>query len=232
MNYKHDERLDLLKPGQYRIWHDGQNILVPVGQSTTKPLTKEIVNANTRVYGEIHNGFFNRPLVDFTNTNVDIERFDRYYLQTWREGEELPADDPRIDYHFDLGLDRLHLMASITFDVFADDVTHQGEYNGFPVLSWYQGETWHSEILRFDNYGLQSLNGEFFIVVNPLPEHTQRGKLYTTPFFIQEQNLPVSIIVTRAQFDNGNSKMRLQLKNTEMFPFSLFETDFTVLGGE
>ena len=86
---KHDTRLDNLTNGQYRIWHDGQNVLVPVGESTTKPLTNEIIGVNTKVYGRIADTTFKAPIVEFTNTtNGDF--FDRFSLSIYRD--EIPPN--------------------------------------------------------------------------------------------------------------------------------------------
>lgn len=80
---------------QYRIWHDAQQILVPKGQSITKPLMPENVGVNTRVHGSINGGYFQSPVVEFRNTNDGL-LFDRFHLSTWRD--EFPTDpDTDID---------------------------------------------------------------------------------------------------------------------------------------
>lgn len=77
----------------YRIWHDGQQILVPRGQSITKPKSPENVAANTMVFGDINKGYFQSPVVEFRNT-TDFKLFDRFKLSIYRD--ELP-DDPDTD---------------------------------------------------------------------------------------------------------------------------------------
>lgn len=77
----------------YRIWHDGQQILVPRGQSITKPLAPENVGVNTGVFGRIRKGYFQQPIVEFRNTNEN-RLFDRFMLSTYRD--EFP-DDPDTD---------------------------------------------------------------------------------------------------------------------------------------
>lgn len=225
MNYEHDPRLDKLKPGQYRLWHDGQNILVPVGQSTTKPLTKEIVNANARVYGEINNGYFNPPWVDFTNTNVVTERFDRYKLQTWRDN--LPINLTEIDYNKDLGIIAIKIEYSATFT--CEEFT--GNANGQAWVNFSVDNIWLTETLHFDNYALQGLKGNFFLICNPTAEQLQRGAMFDTGAELQTVNLPITAIVQRATIFNGNSEMPLLLKNPD-FPLTLSEFTFNILGGE
>lgn len=74
---------------QYRIWHDSQQVLVPKGQSTTKPLQPENVQVNTSVFAGIRRGYFQAPIVEFRNT-VDYELFDRFKLATFRD--YIPVD--------------------------------------------------------------------------------------------------------------------------------------------
>lgn len=74
---------------QYRIWNDGQQILVPKGQSITKPLMPETVGVNTKVHGGIRKGYFQSPIVEFRNTDERL-LFDRFKLSVYRD--ELPTD--------------------------------------------------------------------------------------------------------------------------------------------
>lgn len=79
-----DKRFAKAQGLYYHIWHDGQEIRIPVGQSTANDLSTETVGVNTRVYGKIIKGKFYPPYVEFTNTtNQDI--FDGFYLMTRRE---------------------------------------------------------------------------------------------------------------------------------------------------
>lgn len=228
MNYPHDKRLDILKVGQYRLWHDAHNILVPVGQSTTKPLTKELIQCNVRVYGEIHNGFFRKPLVDFTNTHVHVERFDKYYLQLWRDFNQLPYYDDRLDYHHDLGLNEIHARYSISFSC-AEFMGYDGGELTFKFLS---GNTWATEHLHFSNYDLQSLNGRYYFVCNPTVSQQLEGLVLNTGLFLQEVNLPIFCIVLDANIKNGNSELDLQLRNDEYIPLYIYNVAGEIVGGE
>ena len=223
-----DDRLTKVNPSQYRIWHDSQNILVPKGQSTTKPLTTEIVNVNTKVYGKVIKSFFNKPRVDFTNTNVKPERFDRYYLQIWRDASNLPIHNPIVDYHDDLGMNTLHAYVMINFhsDIFT------GMYEGMTRFDYVEGKTWESEKLRFHNHALQELYGDFFLVTNPLPLHLSQGARYDFNLTLQDTNLPVSLILERSTIKNGNSEMRLQLQNNVEYPVTIGEFILVMKGGE
>lgn len=78
---------------QYRMWHDSQQILVPRGQSISKPYSSENVSTNVGVFGNIKKGFFQSPIVEFRNT-IDYKLFDRFKLSIFRE--EFPTD-PNID---------------------------------------------------------------------------------------------------------------------------------------
>lgn len=69
---------------QYRMWHDSQQILVPRGQSITKPLMPENVQANVGVFGSIKKGYFQSPVVEFRNT-IDYKLFDRFNMSTYRD---------------------------------------------------------------------------------------------------------------------------------------------------
>lgn len=208
--YPHDKRLDYLKVGQYRIWYDGQNILVPVGQSITKPLTKEIVNANTKVDGEIHNGFFQPPLVSIENTDVCVESFDRFFLGIWREGSELPKDDPRIDFHYDIGLNELYLYFSLTLRC----DTFYGEDEGLVILKHINDNNWKSDIMHFNLFELDRVYGDYYFVTNPSFVDIHNGLEIKTGLFLQDVNLPLSIIITKAALIRGNSEMDLLLYNS------------------
>lgn len=223
-----DDRLTKVNPSQYRIWHDGQMVLVKKGQSTTKPLTTELVNVNTKVYGEIQQSYFKPPLVDFTSTHVKTERFDKYYLGIWRNGEDLPYNNTLIDYHNDIGLKTIHAKIDIEFS--AQEFT--GYYDGFVEFNFLSGNTWVSKDLHFSNYELQELFGEFFLVTNPLASHLVQGKQFSTGKFIQDVNLPIDVIVRRSTIKNGNSTMNLQLQNIVEYPLSLNSFFIELVGGE
>lgn len=74
---------------QYRIWHDSQQILVPRGQSISKPNAPENVQANVGVFAGIRRGYFQAPIVEFRNT-TDYLLFDRFTLATFRD--YIPVD--------------------------------------------------------------------------------------------------------------------------------------------
>lgn len=73
----------------YRMWHDGQQILIPKGQSISKPLMSETVGANTSVFGRIRKGYFQSPIVEIRNTDANL-LFDRFMLSTYRD--DIPTD--------------------------------------------------------------------------------------------------------------------------------------------
>lgn len=91
---------------QYRIWRDSQQILVPRGQSITKPESPENVQANTGVFGAISKGYFLPPYVEFRNTET-YELFDRYGISTFRDefpdSEDVTLEDLGI-YNLDITL--------------------------------------------------------------------------------------------------------------------------------
>lgn len=219
----HDKRLDKLVDGQYRLWNDAQNILVPVGMSITKPLTPEIVNANAKVYGEIDKGYFKRPFVEFTNTNVDVEQFDGYYLQIFRD--TIPQE-PHVDPHEDLGLNEIHVKYHVNFK-------HKhihGKMNGVTTFKWAAGKNWYSDILHFDTFGIEALQGDFVLVCNPTTAQQERGILYPTTEELHP-TMAVDIIIKRALIRNGNSEMQLLVKNP-LFIVELVNFELTILGGE
>lgn len=96
---------------QYRIWSDGQSILVPKTQSITKPLMTENVEVNTRVFGSIDKGYFQHPIVEFRNT-FDNKLFDRFNLSIYRD--EFP-DDPDTDLET-LGIRSLDVQFTLVID--------------------------------------------------------------------------------------------------------------------
>lgn len=233
---EHDTRLTDLINGQYRILHDGQKILIPVGMSTTRPLTTENVLANLKIYGTINQSYFMPPWVDYINSEVNTKRFDRYQLGVWRPNEpdeNFPIDKHEIDYHDDLGLTTIHTNVDFHFAE-SDEVfgTPYGEYKGTAKFEYLDGKTWVSEQLHFDLFGLVKVYGNFFLVTNPNTEHTAKGKSFSTGTFIQEVNLPVTAIVTEAYYKNGNSIMPLLLHNTVEFPLYLARAIIDVKGGE
>ena len=111
-----DNRLtlaDTTPAGQqyYRIWHDGQQILVPAGQSTTRPHVNENVSANTRVHGGIREGWFQSPIVEFRNTTNE-RLFDRFNLTVWRDIEN---NGTELDL-FDLSIFEMRFILHTEFE--------------------------------------------------------------------------------------------------------------------
>lgn len=223
-----DERLKLsgTTPAgeqQYRIWHDSQMILVPKTQSTTKPQQPETVSCNTGVFSTIGQGYFKPPIVEFRNT-VDYKLFDRFWLQSFRY--DLP-NVPHIDWHFDLGIKAVWLEYVIAFN--CNGI--KGFDRGMTLLYFKGINNWCSEELHFDNYGLSALSGDYFIVCNPTAIQQATGKNYTIGEDLQTQRLPLTVIVQRAKYRDGNSEMQLLVKNTD-FQLSIESFEFTIKGGE
>lgn len=105
---------------QYRIWRDSQQILVPRGQSITKPNAPENVQANTGVFAGIRKGYFQSPIVEFRNTH-DYKLFDRFNISTFRD--EFPTDP-------DTDLETLDVYTiDITFNLIVQWYTYQWEIN-------------------------------------------------------------------------------------------------------
>lgn len=224
-----DDRLKYLKTGQYRLWHDSHNILIPRGQSTTKKTEQEIVGANVRVYGDINNGFFASPQIDVTNTEVFTKRFDRFFIQTWRSGDELPIYDTRISYHEDLKLKTIRTLAKIKFSCY--------EFSGYffnkiDFTHFYEG-LWCSDYLPYQKYGDKNLSGQFFVVAKPENSdfRSDEGINFITNKFLQKDNLTLCVVLQSAKITNGNSeKMLLQRNVIHNVELESFEID--IKGGE
>lgn len=221
----HDDRLKNVKPSQYRIWRDGQNVLIPVGKSITNPLVKEIAQVNTDCYAPIHKGFFTKPTVDFTSTTANnIKRFDRFYLQTWRD--ELPIDNPDIDYNDDLNLRAVWVRLRSLFECNGDNGINEDEI----AFHFVENQTWRTNKMPFNKFGITGLRGEYFLVTNPTDEMKSFGKNFDTGLTLHIGILPVTLIVTEAYYFNGHSEIKLLTKN------AIFEltqtTTFEILGGE
>lgn len=215
---------------QYRIWSDGQQILVPKGQSITKPLMPENVSANVRAFASIRRGYFRKPTVEFRNT-VDFLLFDRYFLQTYRY--DLP-DDSIVDWHDHLGIEMLRLRYSIMFR--NPDTGYTGRSNGV-IETLYEGKgenggsNWLTQNLTFDEYSNTHLKGLFSLVTNPTNEQNATGLKFSTGEFLQPVNLPIDVIIHNVVLVNGNSEMKLLTKNP-LFTVELTDFTFEVLGGE
>lgn len=241
MELKHDKRLDKLTNGGFVMWNDTHNQMIPVGESISQPLMPEKVRCRLKVYGPVILGHMGLPWVDFLNTDVDMERFDRYKLAIWREYTPidpehpgLPFDNPDIDYHYDLGLKTLWADVALTVSVVDSQATGGrfiGEYSGKVFFRWTDAQTWTSELLHFANFDLQELYGDFFLVSNPTAFQSAMGQAFSTGEFLQEVNLPVTAIVQRATIKNGNSEARLLLQNS---PYNVEITAFSMglIGGE
>lgn len=215
---------------QYRIWRDSQTILIPKGQSTTLVGQNENVQANTGVFSSISQGYFRYPVVEFRNT-IDYKLFDRFYLRTFRDGNELPTD-VNIFYNKDLWLSALKIKYEVAFSA--------GEFAGYDSgvlwLDFAGSETspieqWYSDVLHFDNFALSGLKGDYTININPVNQQLARGEQFNTGENANNANAPISICVQRAEIFNGNSKMELQHKNPD-FTLSLDSFEITILGGE
>lgn len=213
---------------QYRIWHDGQQILVPKGQSISKPLSSENVSANTGVFGDINKGYFQAPVVEFRNT-IDYLLFDRFRLRIIRD--ELPTD-PDIDWPDDLGVHTVLIRFNVVFAVAS--VGYTGRSGGYAVLrSWGKGtngrSNWVSDVLHFDDYNLTHIRGDFNIVCNPTAGQSSIGQSFTTGQSMHPL-YPFEIYINDVFIKNGNSTMEVILKNTA-FAVTLQSFTFELLGG-
>lgn len=231
----HDGRLRLLDVGQYRMWRDSGDILIPVGQSTTKPLTPEKANYNVRTYGEIHKGVFQPPYVDFTNTFQNPKRFDAFRLATFRDynpnpepGDgSLPFDNPDIDYHDDLGLTAITAKVSIVFECDG----FRGRYDNTVLFRWLDDGIWSTDTLEFNDYELSSLVGKFYLYTNQLfKTMPNRGLDLNTAQFLQAGVLPIYCTVERASIVNGDSEMKLLLWNSSWNLF-IYSDSVTLVRG-
>lgn len=156
-----DPRLTGLTDGNYRIWHDGEHILIPVGESISNPRVKEMVQCNTQAYGTIVKGFFNRLKVHFTNAKTVVKEFDYYYLRGWRDGEDLPLDDETIDLNKDLGLEDLFVTAELALKITTDDgVVFTSGYNGRINFYLDSEGVWRSNDITFSK---PDVNGQTII---------------------------------------------------------------------
>jgi hypothetical protein len=173
---------------QYRIWRDSQQILVPRGQSITKPNSQENVQVNTGVFGVIRGGYFNPPIVEFRNTN-NYSLFDRFNLSIMRDN--LPNDGTEIDF---FGLNVLELSAEI-------DLTYNNNVWLFPVnIRLYREEP-----------NVYSSDTHFYSTINQ-PTHLQDFE-YTIQlqgqFLINKQGTNSYLI---GKFNNDNDELYLDIK--------------------
>lgn len=231
-----DDRLRLLDVGQYRMWNDAGDILIPIGQSTTKPLTTEKVSYGLKAYGEIRKGVFQSPHVDVTNRFPNPKRFDVFRLSIYRDfnpnpepGDgSLPFDDPSIDYHDDLGLTAITAKVSIVFDCDG----FQGSYDNDVLFRWTDDGVWMSETLEFNDYEVNSLVGKFHLFTNQYAKNLpNRGLEVNTAQFLQEVNLPIFCRIERARLINGDSGQDLLLWNTPTWPLFIYSVSVTLIRG-
>lgn len=238
MAYDHDNRLDNLTAGQFRMWRDCHQQMIPIGESTTRPLTPEIVKCKIEVYGAVKHGFMGPPIVDFLNTDVATRRFDKYHLAIWRsysaenqDDSNLPFNNPTIDYNADLGLKAIWAYVNASF-VTSDDIeTFQGSFAGMVLFRWTEGLNWVSDILHFSHYELNELYGDFFLVVNPTISQLAKGPKFDTETELQSGTLPIDIVLVRATIKNGNSEMRL-LRQNEDYEVEIGTFELALKGGE
>lgn len=235
--YPHDNRLENVNPSQYRMLYDASQVLVPMGQSTTNPLRPEKVVLNTRLYSDINLGYFNRPIVDFVNANVETKRFDKFELQIWREhrqiDSDLPYDDPTIDYNKDLGLTSIIVNLSQTIFLNTTDVGRiEGEaYEIRLPFEFLSGTTWKTPDIYFNKPGLSSLYGTFFLACNATPTIISTSlENFDTGLYLQVDNLPIILYIKEIHVKVGNTKLELYNKNTNFIP-DIDNTELLILGG-
>lgn len=164
-----DKRLTLsgtTKAGeqQYRIWRDSQQILVPKGQSITKPYATENVQANTGVFGDIRKGYFQSPTVEFRNTQ-DYNLFDRFRLSSYRD--EFPTD-PDIDletmgiYLLDMELTLVINFNGYQWEIQKDISLLRKSPNVYQTYDAYHITTY----TPYNNQGIREYSIEFFSYFN------------------------------------------------------------------
>lgn len=228
-DFEHDTRLDLVNPSQYRLWHDSHEVLVPLGESTTQPKSKEKVNTKVEVFGEINKGYFKKPLVQFLNTNVDTEIFDGFYLRTWRYN--LPDDT---DWNENLGIEEVWIEYDIALT--NSDTGIMGYAQGVCSMKYdanYPGANiWLTDKIPYGAASDERLQGHFQFY-SSLPVSTvPRGTEILTGEMLNF-NIPMNVLINDCTVVNGNSRMELLLaKNSPInanVDIDFF--DFSVIGG-
>ena len=229
----------------YRQWHDNYNTLLPPPQSIANPLAPELISTNIQTSGTIKKGYFGKPLVEAINTLHPVGKFDEYYLGIWREagdGEgigELPIHKPEVDYNEDLGLTtiwaKLRLILPQVFDDFG---TVYGTYAGiFPFHYMGNKNQWLSDILPFRYHDFPTLTpvmlkGLCRFFTADYFDDLSHGFTIATDLFLQDVNLPISMIVYNCTAIVGNTQMPLISRNTGQKEFAPIITELTILGGE
>lgn len=213
---------------QYRLWHDSQQILVPKGQSVTKPALSELVQANSGVFGSISKGYFRKPVYEARNTN-DYKLFDRFHMQTFRY--TLP-EDTNIDWHIDLDIDNVIVEYAVEFSVATDDT---GDLlaidSGEATLEWHSDKNWVSRPCYAGYFENDRIEVDYFIATNPASIQISTGLVLPTGLFLQGTELDLFVIVTKAVAVVGNTKMDLLTKNTD-FVVELSDFAFAIKRGE
>ena len=213
---------------QYRIWHDSQQVLVPKGQSTTKPLNSENVQVNTTAQGFIGQGYFSKLMVEFRNT-IDAKLFDRFYLKSSRFAMPM---DPIIDWLDDLDVNTIVVRYTIVFT--SNENEFSVNFTGYTELQYHEttpsnAKIYLSPVLSFGNLS-DELQGYFRLVTNMNSVFETHTKVLPTGQFLQPVNLPVSILVYKAFIQNGTSIMEIERFN-DLFDIELSSSHFTVLEG-
>jgi hypothetical protein len=247
-----DTRLSKTK-SEYRMLYDASDVLVPEGQSTTQPLDKEIVGLNTRIYGEIDNGYFNMPVVDFVNTDVKTERFDQFYLQTWRKPENMPTEEtPDVTLNDTLGIKAIQVDTDVQFNLHIDDLNEYGVtirarsdaeglvnfYHQVPTGTGSTSERWITPLLHFDGQSNQHLEGDFFFYAANSNLDPSNAWSFDTGKTLQVDNLKVFIVITHMNVVLGNSSMKVIDWNAPFSPTlvgsapTFLVNKFNVIGGE
>lgn len=224
----------------HRLWHDKSDIFLPPPQSTTNKLVKEVIGCNTEANTKVIKGRFNPIEVNFFNTQMQRKIFDKITIQTWRQGGngdlvgDLPANNPDIDYHEDLGLMAIKAKFSLEFSV-ATDIEITGRSSGICWFDYSQGSyttgNWVTQPMEFEEYNLRHLRGDFVLVTNPTEYQRTIGQDFATGAYIQDVNLPITAIINNVSIINGNSKMDVILKNA-LFAVTLKTFSIEIIGGE
>lgn len=208
---KPDNRLANLTNGEYRLWYDGHQVLIPVGQSTTKPLTKELVGVNVKVSGNIEKSYFKPALAEFKNNLITNDVFDSFYLSNYRRFDMIPTHEAGLDLHNDVGLDYLifdvDLIAGVNFDDIGGVV---GYYKGLIRLNYVADGTWMTDPLPIVGDDIAEVQGSIILGTSTFWNMTtQNGLIIGLNRELQKDTLYLNAEVLSLRGLIGSSEINL-----------------------
>jgi len=224
-----DKRLEQLKHGDYRMWHDSQQVRVPQYQSENHPNRPVDVPVNVRVRGDIQMGYFMPPQVSFDNQEVNRKRFDEWTFRIFRK-----IFPPDIDINEILNLTEIKLLIDLNINLTGNDFnlneekTFTANFNDVITLNFANGY-FSSQPIKTKANGLNKLSGYGIFVLSKEELPIQ----LIMPNFASNYHLYLDLFDVENHVGNSNYFVDYEVLDSAQPRFSVeyFLNNLEVVGG-